>query len=126
MLPLTFLPGDSSLIQAVIKHSQDKDQFLRVLLKRIQETQMYENELKKANEYISALFARLQELEAKCAEENRLKEGKILLPFCLIILSYSSILWIDHDFVLQSMKINSQPLVSLQALLAQRQRLSLT
>jgi hypothetical protein len=87
---------------------------------------MYENELKKANEYISALFARLQELEAKCAEENRLKEGKILLPFCLIILSYSSILWIDHDFVLQSMKINSQPLVSLQALLAQRQRLSLT
>jgi hypothetical protein len=126
MLPLTFLPGDSSLIQAVVKHSQDKDQFLRVLLKRIQETQMYENELKKANEYISALFARLQELEAKCAEENRLKEGKILLPFCLIILSYSSILWIDHDFVLQSMKINSQPLVSLQALLAQRQRLSLT
>jgi hypothetical protein len=126
MLPLTFLPGESSLIQAVIKHSQDKDQFLRVLLKRIQETQMYENELKKANEYISALFARLQELEAKCAEENRLKEGKILLPFCLIILSYSSILWIDHDFVLQSMKINSQPLVSLQALLAQRQRLSLT
>jgi hypothetical protein len=126
MLPLTFLPGDSSLIQAVIKHSQDKDQFLRVLLKRIQETQMYENELKKANEYISALFARLQELEAKCAEENRLKEGKILLPFCLIILSYLSILWIDHDFVLQSMKINSQPLVSLQALLAQRQRLSLT
>jgi hypothetical protein len=53
---------------------------------------MYENELKEVNEYITTLFARLEELEAKCAEENRLKEGKILLPFCLIILSYPSIL----------------------------------
>jgi hypothetical protein len=31
---------------------------------------MYENELKEANEYISALFAWLEELEAKCIEEN--------------------------------------------------------
>jgi hypothetical protein len=31
---------------------------------------MYEDELKEANEYISAIFARLQELEAKCVEEN--------------------------------------------------------
>jgi hypothetical protein len=45
---------------------------------------MYENELKEANEYISALFARLHELEAKCIEENRLKEGKFLSPFCLV------------------------------------------
>jgi hypothetical protein len=43
---------------------------------------MYENELKEANEYNSVLFAQLQELEAKCAEENRLKEGKFLPPFC--------------------------------------------
>lgn len=63
----------------------------------MQETQMYETELKEANEYISALFAWLEELEAKCAEANRLKEGKILLPFCLVILSYPSILWTDHD-----------------------------
>jgi hypothetical protein len=53
---------NSSLIQAVVKHSQDKDQFLRVSLKRMQETQMYENELKEVNEYISALFAWLQEV----------------------------------------------------------------
>jgi hypothetical protein len=52
-------------MQAMVKHSQDKDQFLRVSLKRMQETQMYENELKEANEYILALFARLKELKAK-------------------------------------------------------------
>jgi hypothetical protein len=38
----------------------------------MQETQMYESKLKEVNEYISALFARLEELEAKCTEENRL------------------------------------------------------
>jgi hypothetical protein len=92
------------LMQAVVKHSQDKDQFLRVSHKRMQETQMYENELKEANENISTLFARLHELEAKCTEENQLKEGKLWLPFYLIILSYPSILWIDHDFILQSKK----------------------
>jgi hypothetical protein len=58
----------------------------------MQEAQMYENELKEANEYKSVLFAGLQELEAKCTEESRLKEGKFLLPFCLVILSYPSIL----------------------------------
>jgi hypothetical protein len=53
----------------------------------MQETQMDETELKEANEYISALFDRLDELKVKCAKENQLKEGRILLPFCLIILS---------------------------------------
>jgi hypothetical protein len=41
---------NSSLIQAAVKHSQDKDQFLSVSIKRMQETQMYENELKEVNE----------------------------------------------------------------------------
>jgi hypothetical protein len=63
----------------------------------MQETQMYETELKEANEYISAPFARLEELEVKCTEETQLKEGKILLPFYLISLSYPSILWTDQD-----------------------------
>jgi hypothetical protein len=107
-----------SLMQAVVKHSEEKDQFLRLSLKRMQETQMYENELQEAKKYNSVLFAWLQELEAKCVEENRLKEGKFLLPFCLLILSYLSILWIDHDLVLQSTKIKSWPMVSLQVLLA--------
>jgi hypothetical protein len=45
---------------------------------------MYEDELKEANEYNSVLFSQLQELEAKCAEESQLKEGKFLSPFCLV------------------------------------------
>jgi hypothetical protein len=69
----------------------------QVSLKRMQETQMYEIELKEVNEYISALFARLKEIKAKCVEETQWKEGKFLSPFCLITLSYPSILWIDHD-----------------------------
>jgi hypothetical protein len=48
----------------------------------MQETQMYETELKEANEYISTLFAWLKELEAKCAEETQLKEGKCNTQFC--------------------------------------------
>jgi hypothetical protein len=87
---------------------------------------MYENKLKEANEYNSVLFARLQEPGAKCAEESQLKEGKFLLPFYLVILSYPSILWTDQDFALQNIKINSWPLVSFRVLLAQRQRLSPT
>jgi hypothetical protein len=74
LLPLRL---DSFLMQAVVKHSRDKDQFLRVSLKRMQETHMYESELKEVNEYISPLFARLKELESKCTEETQLKEGKI-------------------------------------------------
>jgi hypothetical protein len=93
---LTLRPN-SSLIQVVVKHSGDKDQFLRVSLKGMHETQMYETLLKKANKYISALFARLEELKAKCTEEIQLKEGKIFLPFCVVSLSYLSILWTDHD-----------------------------
>jgi hypothetical protein len=50
---------NSSLIQAVVKHCQGKDQFLKVSIERMQETQMYENELKEANDYNSVLFARL-------------------------------------------------------------------
>jgi hypothetical protein len=45
---------------------------------------MYEDELKEANEYNSILFARLQELEAKCAEESQPKEGQFWSPFCLV------------------------------------------
>jgi hypothetical protein len=40
----------------------------------MQETQMYEIELKEVNDYISSLFARLEVLEAKCTEETQLKE----------------------------------------------------
>jgi hypothetical protein len=75
------LKFESSLIQATVKHSQDKDQFLKVSIKRM--TQMFEDKLKEANEHYSVLFARLQELEAKLAEESQFKNGKFLLPFYL-------------------------------------------
>jgi hypothetical protein len=51
------------------------------------------------NEYISALAARLEELEAKYTEETQLKEGTILPPFWLPSSSYLSVLWIDHNFL---------------------------
>jgi hypothetical protein len=63
-----------------------------VSLKRMQETQMYENKLKEANEYILALATWLEELEAKCTEETQQKEGTILPPFYLPSISYPSIL----------------------------------
>jgi hypothetical protein len=50
----------------------------------MQETQMYEYELKEVNECNSVLVARLRELEVKCAEQSRLKEGKFLSPFYLV------------------------------------------
>jgi hypothetical protein len=55
----------------------------------MQDSHMFQTKLKEANEYISVLFSRLEELEAKCTEETRLKEGKILLPFlsCKTIIS---------------------------------------
>jgi hypothetical protein len=81
-LYIFILKLDSSLIQAMVKPSQDKDQFLKVSNKRMQETQMYEDEHKEANKYNSILFARLQELEDKCIKESQLKEGKFLSPFC--------------------------------------------
>jgi hypothetical protein len=35
------LKFDSSSVQAIVKHSQDKDQFLKVSIKRMQETQTF-------------------------------------------------------------------------------------
>jgi hypothetical protein len=39
-----------SLLHAIVKHSQDKDQFLKVSIKRMQETQTFEDELKEVTE----------------------------------------------------------------------------
>jgi hypothetical protein len=90
-LLLTLRPN-SSLKQVVVKHSRDKDLFLRVLLKCMQATQMYESELKEVNECISFLAGRLEELKAKCTEEAQLKDGTISSSHSLISLLYLSIL----------------------------------
>jgi hypothetical protein len=64
------LKFDPSSVQAIVKHSKDKDQFLKVLIKRMQETQLFEDELKESTELNSFLYARNQELEAKLSEES--------------------------------------------------------
>jgi hypothetical protein len=58
-------------MQAMVKHSQDKDQFLKVVIKRMAKT-----ELKEVSELNSILLAQNQELEAQLAEESQVKDGK--------------------------------------------------
>jgi hypothetical protein len=72
----------------MIKHSQNKDQFLRVAIKRMQETQTFEDELKAMIELNSILIAWNEELETKLADEIQSKEGNFLLSF--ILTSYQS------------------------------------
>jgi uncharacterized small protein (DUF1192 family) len=68
--------SDLFLTQALVKHSQAKDQFLKVVVKRMTETQILEDELKEVSKLNSVLLAQKQELEAKMAEESQSKEGK--------------------------------------------------
>jgi hypothetical protein len=59
----------------LVKHSQEKDQFLKVAIKRMTETQILEDELKEVGELNSVLLNEKQELEAKVAEESQAKYG---------------------------------------------------
>jgi hypothetical protein len=61
---------DPSLMQALVKHSQDKDQFLKVAIKRMMETQIFEDELKEVRELNSLLLTEKQELEDKLANKS--------------------------------------------------------
>jgi phosphoserine aminotransferase len=63
----------------MVKHSQDKDQFLKAVIKQMQETQAFKDELKEVSELNSVIYAQNQELEAKLAEESKEKDGK---PSC--------------------------------------------
>jgi hypothetical protein len=67
---------DPLFLQQLIEHSQSKDQYIRVALKRLTETQLFEDELKKANKSIEILLAHNQELEGQLASESREKTGK--------------------------------------------------
>jgi hypothetical protein len=79
--PFTYwLKTDSFLIHEMVKDSQDKDQFLKVVIKRMREAQAFEDELKDLGELNSVLYAQNQELEAKLVEESQAKDGKVLLP----------------------------------------------
>jgi hypothetical protein len=83
ILPYLFDLNFNSSMQAIVKHSQDKDQFLKVSIKRMQETQTFEDELKEATEMNLILSTQNQELAAKLSEESRLKDGNFLMPFIL-------------------------------------------
>jgi hypothetical protein len=72
-------------MQAMVKHTQDKDQFLKLVIKRMQETQAFEDRLKEVSELNSVLFAQNQELEAKLVEESHVKVGKPPWSFVSII-----------------------------------------
>jgi hypothetical protein len=62
-------------MQALVKHSQDKDQFLKVTIKWMTEMQILEDELKEVSELNSILLTEKQELEAKLAIESQVKDG---------------------------------------------------
>jgi hypothetical protein len=53
----------------MIKHSQNKDQFLKVAIRWMQETQTFKDELKATIELNSILLARNEELETNWANE---------------------------------------------------------
>jgi hypothetical protein len=58
----------------MIKHSQNKDQFLKVAIKQMQETQTFKDELKATIELNSIRLAQIEELETKLANELQSKE----------------------------------------------------
>jgi hypothetical protein len=66
----------SLLMQALVKYSEAKDPFLRVAVKRMTETQLFEDELKEVSQLNLVLLAQKLELEAKLAEERQAKDGK--------------------------------------------------
>jgi hypothetical protein len=63
------------LMQALVKHSQDKDQFLKVAIKRMTEAHVLDDELKEVCKHNSVLLVQIQELEAKLVEESQTKDG---------------------------------------------------
>jgi hypothetical protein len=65
-------------VQALVEHFEAKDQFLRLSLKRLIETQLFEDELKKVSQLNVVLVAHNKELEARLAEESQAKTGKYL------------------------------------------------
>jgi hypothetical protein len=61
-------------MQTMVKHSEAKDQFLRVPVKRMTKTQLFEDELKEVSQLNSVFLAQKLELEAKLPEENQEKK----------------------------------------------------
>jgi hypothetical protein len=62
-------------IQKLVEHSRLKDQFLRVAIKRLTKTQLFEDELKEVSNLSTVLPGRNQELETQLTEGSRVKNG---------------------------------------------------
>jgi hypothetical protein len=65
----------------LVEHHEAKDQFLRVAVKRLIETQLFEDELKEVSQLNIVLLPCNQELEARMAKESQAKTGKRLSDF---------------------------------------------
>jgi hypothetical protein len=70
-----------SLVQPMVKNSQDKEQSLKVVVKRMQENKTFEDKLKAVIELNSILLAQNEELQTNLTEERKLKEGNLPLSF---------------------------------------------
>jgi hypothetical protein len=57
------------VMQHLVEHSHSKDRFLRVGIKRLTETQTFEDELKEVSELNEVLLDLNQELKARLVEE---------------------------------------------------------
>jgi hypothetical protein len=89
----------------LVKHSRDKDQFLKVAIKCITETQILKDELKEVRERNSILLTKKQELETKLAKEGKDKDDEHPIdPFIFVFTSCPSELWTDHYPILQSIR----------------------
>jgi hypothetical protein len=76
-------------MQNLVEHSHSKDQFLRVVIKRLIKTQTFRDELKEVSELNEVLRDCNQELEAQLAKEIRAKNGlyslyPLLVESCLM------------------------------------------
>jgi hypothetical protein len=68
-------------MQALVKHSRDKDLFLKVAIKWMIETPILEDELKEESKLNSILLVEKLELEAKLAKESKAKDGEHPIDF---------------------------------------------
>jgi hypothetical protein len=73
-------------MQALAKHSRDKDQFLKVVIKWMMETRILEDELKEVSELNLILLAEKQELETKLAKESQAKDGEHPIDFFIFVI----------------------------------------
>jgi hypothetical protein len=65
--------------QQLIEHSQSKDQYISVALKRLTEKQILDDELKEERDLNQTLLARNQELMTQLAMESKDKADKHIL-----------------------------------------------